>query len=56
MGTQWFRGQRGLTLQRRQIRHSKELGSTKAESGGTGGRVPYKDRFTPGRVTEKDEG
>ena len=37
MGTQWFRGQLGLTLQRRQTRHSEELGSTKAGGRGSGG-------------------
>lgn len=50
MGTQWFRGQLGLTLQRTLIRHSEGLGSTGA------GVVPCKDRLTPGRITEKDEG
>lgn len=57
MGTQWFRGQLGLNLQRRRIRHSAEQGS----HGGEGGRWgrwggPGKDRLTPGRITKKDEG
>lgn len=36
MGTQWFRGQLGLTLQQRLVRHSEELGSTQAGVEGWG--------------------
>lgn len=50
MGTQWYRGQLGLTLQRTLIRHSEGLGNRGV------GVVPYKDRLTPGRTTEKAEG
>ena len=47
MGTQWFGGQRGLTLQRTLIGHSAGQEST-----GTG-VAPCMERPTPGRTTRR---